>query len=110
MRVAREPEAEDLELLLAHLPELGDRNFVIVTRAAQRFPAQAAAANAILAAVPDALLISAREPYDIACFPAARNVGCIYGDERISLEGCADVLSGRVEPGGTMPVDGFALR
>jgi beta-N-acetylhexosaminidase len=110
MRVALEPDAEDLELLLAHLPALGDRNFVVVTRAAHRFPAQAAAANAILAAVPDALLISAREPYDVACFPAARNLACIYGDERISLEGCADVLAGRAEAGGTLPVDGFALR
>jgi len=110
MRVALEPDADDLDLLLAHLPSLGDRNFVIVTRAAHRYPAQAAAVNAILATAPDAIVISAREPYDIACFPAARTIACIYGDERISLEGCADVLSGRAHAAGTLPVDGFAFR
>jgi beta-N-acetylhexosaminidase len=109
MRVALEPDADDLELLLAHLPSLGDRNFVIVTRAAHRYPAQAAAVNAILAVVPEALLISAREPYDIACFPAARTAICIYGDERISFEGCADVLSGRAQAAGVLPVGGFAF-
>jgi beta-N-acetylhexosaminidase len=110
MRVALEPDADDLDLLLAHLPSLGDRNFVIVTRAAHRYPAQAAAVNAILAVVPDAIVISAREPYDIACFPSARTIACIYGDERVSFEGCADVLSGRAHAAGVLPVDGFALR
>jgi beta-N-acetylhexosaminidase len=110
MRVALEPDSDDLDLLLAHVPSLGDRNFVIVTRAAHRYPAQAAAARAILAAVPDAIVISAREPYDIGCFPDARTIVGIYGDERISFEGCADVLSGRAPAAGVLPVDAFALR
>jgi beta-N-acetylhexosaminidase len=109
MRVALDPDTDDVELLLAHLPSLGDRNFAVVTRAAHRHPAQVAAVNAILAVVPDAIVISAREPYDIGCFPAARTLACIYGDERISFEGCADVLSGRAPAAGVLPVDGFAL-
>jgi len=109
MRVALEPDPEDLELLLAHVPALGERNFVVVTRAAHRYPVQAAAVNALLERIPAAIVISAREPYDIGCFPAARTLACIYGDERISFEGCADVLSGRAHAEGVLPIDGFAL-
>lgn len=104
MRIALEPDDDDLDLLLAHLPALGDRNFVIVMRRAHLYPRQLAAVAKILARVPDAIVISAREPYDAALVPAARHVACIYGDEEISLEGCADVLSARVAAGGRLPV------
>ncbi|GAC1543690.1 MAG: glycoside hydrolase family 3 protein [Candidatus Velthaea sp.] len=104
MRVPLEPDADDLDLLLAHLPSLGDRNFVVMTRRAHLYPAQAHAVERILALVPNAIVLSAREPYDAALFRAARHLACIYGDERISLEGAADVLSGRAEAAGTLPV------
>jgi beta-N-acetylhexosaminidase len=90
--------------LLAHIPALGERNFVLVTRRAQLHPAQRAAVDGILALAPQAIIISAREPFDAALFGAARNVACIYGDEEISLEGCADVLSARVPAVGRLPV------
>jgi beta-N-acetylhexosaminidase len=104
MRIALEPDADDLALLLAHLPSLGDRNFVVIMRRAHCYPAQRAAVERILAVAPQTVVISAREPYDAALFPAARNLACTYGDEPISLEGCADVLSARVVAGGTLPV------
>ncbi len=104
MRVALEPDADDVELLLAHLPALGDRNFVLVTRRAHLYAAQRAAVERAIECVPNAILISAREPYDAALFPRARNVACIYGDETLSLEGCADVLSARVPAAGRLPV------
>jgi hypothetical protein len=104
MRVALEPDPDDLELLLAHIPALGDRDFVLVIRRAHLFPAQRAAVERILALVPHAVVISAREPYDAALFSGARNIACIYGDEAISLEGCADVLCGRAAAGGRLPV------
>jgi beta-N-acetylhexosaminidase len=104
MRVALEPAADDVELLLSHLPSLGERNFVIVMRRAHLFAAQRAAIDAILNVVPNAIVISAREPYDAALFPHARHLGCIYGDEAISLAGCADVLAARVPATGRLPV------
>lgn len=104
MRVSFEPDEDDLDLLLAHLPSLGNRNFVIVMRRAHLYPGQVHAIARILAVVPEAIVISAREPYDAALVPDARHVACIYGDERISFEGCADVLSGRAEARGSLPV------
>lgn len=104
MRVALEPDADDIDVLLAHLPTLGDRNFVLIIRRAHLYAAQRAAAARILERVPDAIVVSAREPYDAALFATARNVACIYGDEELSLGGCADVLSGRVPAAGALPV------
>ena len=45
----------------------------------------------------------AREPFDAEVLTKARNLACIYGDDRISLEGLADVLNGQPAVG-TLPV------
>jgi beta-N-acetylhexosaminidase len=104
MRVALDPDADDIDLLLAHLPSLGDRNFVLTVRRAHLHPAQRDAVARILAVVPAALVISANEPYDALLWPQARNVACIYGDDAVAFAGCADVLSGRAAAAGTLPV------
>jgi hypothetical protein len=54
--------------------------------------------------VPDAIVISAAEPYDALLWPQARNVACIYGDDALAFAACADVLSGRAEAAGRLPV------
>jgi len=104
MRVPAEPADDDVELLLEHVPALGDREFVVVTRDAHLAPAQTAAVARILAAAPDALIVSARSPYDVRQWPNARRAVCIYGDGAIAFEGCADVLSGRAPLSGRLPV------
>ncbi|HEY0393791.1 MAG TPA: beta-N-acetylhexosaminidase [Candidatus Elarobacter sp.] len=104
MRVPLEPAPEDVDLLLEHIPALGDREFVVVTRDAHLYPGQHHAVERILALAPDALIVSARSPYDTVLWPQAKRMVCIYGGQIISLEGCADVLSGRAEIRGTLPV------
>ncbi|HEY6237522.1 MAG TPA: beta-N-acetylhexosaminidase [Candidatus Elarobacter sp.] len=104
MRAAIEPAADDIGLLLEHVAALGDREFVLVTRDAHVHAAQRDAVARILARVPDALIVSARAPYDALLWPPARRVLCIYGDQPISIEGCADILAGRAEARGTLPV------
>lgn len=104
MRVELEPAADDVEMLLGHLRALGARNYVLVVRAAHRYPAQRVAVERILALVPDATIVSAAEPYDAGLWPAARSVACIYGDDALAFEACADVLSGRAAVGGAAPV------
>lgn len=104
MRVALDPDAGDLDLLLGHLPSLGDRNFVITTRRAHLYPNQRAAVERILSAIPDAAIVSAAEPYDALLWPAASSVACIYGDDALAFAACADVLSGRAAASGTLPV------
>jgi beta-N-acetylhexosaminidase len=104
MRVALDPHPDDVELLLAHLPSLGDRNFVLTTRRAHLYPRQRAAVERVLSCIPDALVVSAAEPYDAALWPAAQSVTCIYGDDATAFAACADVLSGRATAAGRLPV------
>jgi beta-N-acetylhexosaminidase len=104
MRVPLDPAEDDVDLLLEHVPALGDREFVIVTRDAHLSPAQTQAVARILAQAPDALIVSARSPFDAQLWPAARRIICIYGDGGIAFEGCADVLAGRAPLRGTLPV------
>lgn len=104
MRVPLDPARDDVDLLLEHVPALGDREFVIVTRDAHLVPSQRDAVARILALAPDALVVSARAPFDALLWPQAARVACIYGAQRVSLEGCADVLAGRAAAEGTLPV------
>jgi beta-N-acetylhexosaminidase len=104
MRVAIDPATADVDLLLEHIAALGDREFVLVTRDAHLHPAQHGAVERILAAASDALIVSARAPYDALLWPSAGRILCIYGDQPISIDGCADVLAGRAGARGTLPV------
>jgi beta-N-acetylhexosaminidase len=104
MRVAIEPPHGAVDLLLEHVTALGDREFVLVTRDAHLHAAQQDAVTRILTVAPDSVIVSARAPYDALLWPAARRVLCIYGDQPISIEGCTDVLAGRAEARGTLPV------
>jgi beta-N-acetylhexosaminidase len=111
MRVPLAPDADDVDLLVALVPSLGDRNFVAVVRRARLHAAQRAAVERLLAAAPEAIVIAAAEPWDAFAFPAARNVACTYGDDALMFEACADALCGRAEPLGRLPVDAdVALR
>ena len=104
MRAALEPAAADIDLLLYHIAALGDREFVLMTRDAHLHAAQHDAVARILGHASNAVIVSARAPYDALLWPQARRVLCIYGDQAISIEGCADVLTGRADVRGTLPV------
>src|SRR5947209_4510829 len=84
MRVPLEPMADDVDLLLEHIPALGDREFVVVTRDAHLYPGQQDAVMRILALAPDALIVSARSPYDTVLWPQARRMICIYRGQIVS--------------------------
>ncbi|MBV8353678.1 MAG: glycoside hydrolase family 3 protein, partial [Candidatus Eremiobacteraeota bacterium] len=105
MRVPLEPADDDGAVLEMVVRALGEREIVILARRAHLYPAQAGAIARLLTtgATPDARVVSAREPFDAEVLTKARNLACIYGDDRISLEGLADVLNGQPAVG-TLPV------
>jgi beta-N-acetylhexosaminidase len=105
MRVALDPDPDDITLLLAHLPALGDRNFVIVVRRMRAHEAQRDALERVLAIVPDAIVVVASEPWDAFALPAARAIVCTYGDDALMFDACADVLCARAPGTGRLPVD-----
>jgi beta-N-acetylhexosaminidase len=104
MRVPLEPDAEVIDQLCNVLSLQGERDLALVSRRAHIYSAQRTAIARLLERFPNALLVSAREPFDVACFPQARNVACIYGDEAIGLEGLADAMTGRCAAAGRLPV------
>ena len=104
MRVGLDPSEEDSALLEMVLRVLSARPVVILARRAHLHPQQVRAIERILETAPNAVVISAREPYDAALFPQAHNVACIYDDGQASLEGLADTMTGRAVPAGTLPV------
>jgi beta-N-acetylhexosaminidase len=103
MRVAAQPDANDIGLLLDHVMRLGEREFVIVTRNADRHAVERAAVERLLQAAPDAVVVSAALPFYALLWPGARRVACTYGDRPPAFDGCADVLTGRAVARGRLP-------
>ncbi|MGH7715394.1 MAG: hypothetical protein ACREML_05280, partial [Vulcanimicrobiaceae bacterium] len=95
MRVSLDPCDDDLELLEMVLAGMPGRRIVIMMRRAHLHEEQASAIVRLLNVVPDAICISAREPYDAVLFDQAQNLACIYNDTEVSLEGLADVMTAR---------------
>ncbi len=107
MRVALDPDEDDLDLLFAVLRSLSPRAFVVVVRRAAEHPAQRAAVERLLAALPHAIVACVREPYDAFLFPQARNIACTFGDGAATIAALADAIVGRFVPTGRVPLGGF---
>jgi beta-N-acetylhexosaminidase len=103
LRVALDPAPEMLAQLL-ELIQTQRRQVAIVIRRAHRHPSQAHALDALLTIAPQAIVVSALEPFDAPLAKRARAVLCSYGDGETAIEAVADVLTGRLEPRGTLPV------
>jgi beta-N-acetylhexosaminidase len=98
----RLPTAEEAATALAQAAEADV--LIVVTRNAFRLPDQAAVAGKLLALGRPAVLVAAREPYDLAVLPMAPVYVTTYGDPPASLQALADVLCGAVPPQGRLPV------
>ncbi len=98
-----DPAAEEVEKVFAELERRGRRPLVL-SRRAHLHPAQAAAISRIVAAFPDATVVSLREPFDLPLFGAARHLLAAYGDDVASLGGLADVLFSGHMPAGRLPI------
>lgn len=94
LRVALEPDAAMLEMLLEVVRAQGARNLVVLARRAHLHAAQARAIDALLELAPDAIVVSALEPFDVPRFERARTVLATHGDEEPNLEALADALIG----------------
>jgi beta-N-acetylhexosaminidase len=108
IRAPLDPPEEETARVLA---EIGQRRPIVLMRRAHVYARQKAAVDRILTAHSDALLVSAREPFDAFDFPQARNVACTYGDDAPSIAGLAAVLFGGEPVRGVFPLssNGAAL-
>ncbi|HEX5275706.1 MAG TPA: beta-N-acetylhexosaminidase [Candidatus Rubrimentiphilum sp.] len=106
IRAPLDPRAEDAGRVLA---EIDGRRPIVLMRRAHVYAGQKTAVERILAAHPDALLVSLREPFDAFEFPQARDVACTYGDDAPSIAGLAAVLFEGKPAAGIFPLNGAAL-
>lgn len=78
---------------------------IVIARRAHVYERQAQAIAAIVEKHPDAIVVSAREPFDVPLFERAKNVLAVYGDGAVSMTGLRDVMFFGVEGRGKLPVD-----
>ncbi len=98
-----DPADSDVAVLLETLARHGRRPLLLARRA-HLHPAQAGAIAKILDRDPDALVVSLREPFDVALFPQARHLLAAYGDDQAAIGGLADVIFGSSLASGRLPV------
>jgi beta-N-acetylhexosaminidase len=98
-----DPEHDALDAAFAQLQNNGRRP-IVMARRAHLYPRQAAAIASIVQRFPDALIVSALEPFDITTFGAALHVVACYGDDSAAIGGLADVLFANALPEGRLPV------
>ena len=104
IRLPLEPRPDDVAGALRDLQARGRRPIVLMRRA-HVYGAQLQAVRDIIAAFPDALVVSTREPYDAFLIAQAQNVLCTYGDDTPSMQGLGDVIFGGSEPSGRLPLE-----
>jgi beta-N-acetylhexosaminidase len=92
-----------LDDVFAALQQNGRRP-IVMARRAHLYPRQAASIASIVKRFPDAMVVSALEPFDIPLFSAAQHVVACYGDDPAAVGGLADVLFANVLPEGRLPV------
>ena len=78
---------------------------LVVLRNALREPAQAALLQKLLEAQPRAVVVAARDPYDLSLAPAAPVRLAIYGDPPVSVRALVKALFGEIAITGQMPVN-----
>jgi hypothetical protein len=71
---------------------------ILATRNAHLYPAQAHAAQQLIDAAADSVLLCLRNPYDASVMTGASAVYCTHGDSSPSLQAAVDVLCGDFTP------------
>jgi len=104
MRVPLEPQDSEIAMLVDVLRAQGPRALVVIARRAHLHAAQRRAIGAVLAAAPEAIVVSALEPFDILAFEDATTVLCTFGDGEANVEALAAVLAGAAPAAGSLPV------
>lgn len=77
---------------------------ILTTLDASFYPGQIRLVNELLAINPNIIIVSVRTPYDIGVLPEIPAALAAYGNNPPSLQAIADVLTGKVEAAGVLPV------
>jgi beta-N-acetylhexosaminidase len=92
MRVLPAPAPDMVDALLDVLRAQGSRDVVVLARRAHLHAEQRHAIDALLEVAPNAIVVSALEPFDVPHFGRARTLFATHGDEEPNLEALAGAL------------------
>jgi hypothetical protein len=96
-------KAEMQQALALELARSADA-LVVLVRNARRLEGQGKALKAILEVAPHAIVVAARDPYDLKLAGNAAACLATYGDPPCSIYALAEVLTGKIKPAGSLPV------
>jgi beta-N-acetylhexosaminidase len=95
----------DASAITAALHIVGDAHKVIVTTTDPRlYAGQVKLVMELLTVNPHIIIVSVRTPYDVSVLPLVPTILAAYGGNPPSLQAIVDVLIGRVEASGILPV------
>ena len=104
LRVPSSPDPGMVEQLVAVVAQRSTPQVIVILRRAHLYGAQRDAVTRIIGVASETVLVSALEPFDVPLFPQARTVVCTYGDDGVTMDALADVLTGRARATGRLPV------
>ena len=100
--INNDPEADAIN---AAASKTSDQLKVIVaTTDANLYPSQVKLVTQLLRKTPNIIIVSVRTPYDISVLPRVPTALAAYGGNPPTLQAIADVLMGKVEASGILPV------
>jgi beta-N-acetylhexosaminidase len=100
--VPHAPQEQDIAAVLEQLRD--SRTVLVGTINAYAQPGQAALVRAVLKTGLPTVVAALRMPYDLAAFPEAPTYLCTYSLLEPSMHALANVIFGRVQPAGRLPV------
>ncbi len=103
VQVSQQPTPAEISMSIG-LANRG-RIAIVATTDVHRNPQQAELVNALLKAEARVIVVAVRGPYDLLYFKDAPTCLVTYGSSPPTIEALADVIMGRVKPGGRLPVE-----
>src|SRR5688572_3782790 len=102
LEIKNDPDASAIDSVLNMARDR--RKVIVATTDANVCAGQVKLVTELLAKTPNIILVSVRTPYEISVLPSVSTVLAAYGNNRPALQAIADVLMGKAEASGVLPV------
>jgi beta-N-acetylhexosaminidase len=102
LEIKNDPDASTIATALNMVPN--KCKAIVATTDANVYAGQVKLVTELLTKTPHIILVSVRTPYDISVLPTVPTVLAAYGGNRPALQAIADVLMGKSEALGVLPI------
>jgi beta-N-acetylhexosaminidase len=102
LEIKNDPDANAIAAALSMAND--PRKIIVTTTDANFYPGQVKLVTELIARNPNIIVISVRNPYDISVLPIVPTVLAAYGSTLPTLRAIAEVLRGKSEARGVLPV------